>query len=126
MNNDKQAQIIEAEALLRNAMLKSDIAVLDQLLSPDLVFTNHFGQVLGKQDDLDAHQSGLLHISEITVHHQEIKITTDIAIVLAEITISGRYNGSPANGDFRFTRVWQHVEDDRWQVIVAHSSIISP
>lgn len=125
MKNEKQAQIIEAETLLRNAMLESNIEVLDQLLSPNLVFTNHLGQVLGKQDDLNAHKSGLLHISEVTVSHQDIKIIADTAIVLAEIAITGRYDGSPANGVFRFTRVWQHVGDDHWQVIVVHSSIVS-
>jgi len=33
-------------------MLKSDVNTLDELLSSDLVFTNHLGHLMTKQDDL--------------------------------------------------------------------------
>jgi hypothetical protein len=41
-------------------MLRSDVVVLDELLAPELIFTNHLGRVLGKEDDLAAHRSGVL------------------------------------------------------------------
>lgn len=125
MKKSRQNQIIDAEALLSKAMLKSDVVILDQLLSPNLIFTNHLGQVLGKKDDLDAHKSGLLNITDILVENQQIKLQQDTAIVFAKVTIHGNYNGNPANGTFRFTRVWQNIEETHWEVIAAHSSVIA-
>jgi hypothetical protein len=40
-----QAQIIELEQRLRQAMLGSDIVELDALIAPELLFTNHLGQI---------------------------------------------------------------------------------
>jgi len=41
-----ETEIIHSEARLRQAMLRSDLNVLDELLAPDLIFTNHLGQVM--------------------------------------------------------------------------------
>ena len=125
MENRREVQILEAEELLCKAMLESDTVTLDKLLSSNLIFTNHLGQVLGKKDDLDAHKSGLLHISNISVDDQQIKLQMDTAVVFAKVTICGNYDGNPANGTFRFTRVWQNTEGNHWEVIAAHSSVIT-
>ena len=125
MENIREVQILEAEELLCKAMLESDTVTLDKLLSSDLIFTNHLGQVLGKKDDLEAHKSGLLDISNISVDDQQIKLQQDTAIVFAKLTILGNYAGNPANGTFRFTRVCQNTEGNYWEVIAAHSSVIT-
>jgi len=48
MDQSIEAQIVECEERLRQAMLQSDVAVLDQLLSPNLIFTNHLGMLMSK------------------------------------------------------------------------------
>jgi hypothetical protein len=58
MHSPLQVQIVEVEDQLRTAMLCADVAALNQLLAPDLIFTNHLGQLLGKEDDLAAYRSG--------------------------------------------------------------------
>lgn len=60
-----EQQIAMVEERLRLAMLASDRAVLDELISPDLIFTNHFGQVFGKQENLGLHQSGILRFQKL-------------------------------------------------------------
>ncbi|ODC03167.1 hypothetical protein BFW38_06005 [Terasakiispira papahanaumokuakeensis] len=125
MDNNQERQVLKAEKLLCKAMLESDTMTLDKLLSSDLVFTNHLGQILGKKDDLDAHESGLLNISSVTVDDQQIKLLQEGAVVWAKVTIQGDYDGHPANGTFRFTRVWQNTADDHWEVIAAHSSVVA-
>ncbi len=124
MDNISEVQIVAAEKLLCKAMLESDTQMLDKLLSEDLVFTSHLGQVLCKQDDLNAHKSGLLHIKDISVDDQQIRMQQDTAIVFAKVTICGDFDGQPANGTYRFTRIWQSKGDNLWQVIAAHSSVM--
>jgi hypothetical protein len=65
MLTDLMHQISVVEERLRLAMLASDFDTLDELISPDLIFTNHCGQVLGKQDDLESHRNGLLRMHKL-------------------------------------------------------------
>ena len=81
MSNSIEAQIIKAEERLRVAMLDSDVKVLDELLAPELIFTNHLGQVLGKQDDLAAHQSGKFKIKVLIPSDLNIQLIGNVAIV---------------------------------------------
>jgi len=120
-----ETEIIHSEARLRQAMLRSDLNVLDELLAPDLIFTNHLGQVMTKQDDLAAHRSGTLHIESLTPSEQTIQFVGEVAIVSARVRIWGTYAGVTSDTDLRFTRVWAKITASAaWQAIAAHSSIV--
>ena len=101
-----ETQIINAQERLRQAMLASDVSVLDELIAPESMFISHLGELLTKQDDLTAHKSGLFKIHELNPSEQHIQIHGEVAIVSVRMQVSGSYNSSPANGDFRYTRVW--------------------
>ena len=125
MNHTPEAQIADAEDQLRAAMLNSDIAALDKLLAPGLIFTNHLGHLLGKEDDLNAHRLGTLKITHLDPSEQHIRLVGNVAIVSVRMQLSGTYAGHPANGDFRFTRIWALSADNTWHVVAAHSGIIA-
>ena len=125
MRQTVEAQIEDAEDRLRTAMLNSDVSVLDELLAPDLIFTNHLGQLLGKEDDLATHRSGLLRVEELKPSERRVRLIGDVAIVSVRTQMSGTYDGNPANGDFRFTRVWALAPDKTWRVVAAHSGIVA-
>src|SRR3546814_20283450 len=57
------AEIERCEEQLHEALLNSDVGLLDSLLGADLIFTNQDGMRLTKADDIAAHQSGLLAIA---------------------------------------------------------------
>jgi hypothetical protein len=82
-----EAEVVDAEEHLRTAMLRSDIEVLDELLAPELIFTNH------------------------------------VAVVSVRMRVAGTYDGNPANGDFRFTRVWALTFENSLRVVAAHAGI---
>ncbi|MDH5407896.1 MAG: nuclear transport factor 2 family protein [Gammaproteobacteria bacterium] len=113
------------EERLKNAMLQSDVSALDDLLAPDLVFTNHLGFTMSKQDDLDAHRSGVLKINQIDLSDQKIKVLQDSAVVTVQAHIIGSFNGETSENDFRFTRVWAKASDDHWQIVVGHSCLVA-
>lgn len=105
-------------------MLTSDVDALDQLIADDLVFTNHFGQLLTKQLDLDIHRSGVLQFSRLEPSEQLIKLDSPLAIVSARIKVSGIYERESFSADLRYTRIWRKSEDGKWRVIIGHSSMI--
>ncbi len=54
MSKHSKSEIIEIEERLRKAMLNSDVAELDTLIAPELIFTSYLGQLVSKQQDLAA------------------------------------------------------------------------
>ncbi|MCP6759112.1 MAG: nuclear transport factor 2 family protein [Fischerella sp. CENA71] len=120
-----ETQIINVEERLREAMLASDVSVLNELLAPEIIITSHLGELLGKQDDLAAHESGLFQIHELKPSEQHIQIHGEIAIVSVRMQVSGSYNHSPANGDFRYTRVWAISPSGTWHIIAAHIGMVA-
>ena len=121
MDNQQEREIAAAEEKLKAAMIASNVNELDKLLSDDLIFTNHLGQIVTKADDLAGHKSGDFKIESITYSEQIIKLVNDVGIVSVLAAIVGSHKGSPANGKFRFTRLWVN-RGDIWQVVVGHAS----
>ena len=117
--------IVALEDQLKVAMLNSDVPVLNHLLSDDLLFTSHLGQIMSKQDDLEAHKSGFVKIKSIDQSEQHVKMKGDLAIVSVLACIQGEFGGEQSEAALRFTRIWQRNANDNWQVIAAHSSIVS-
>jgi ketosteroid isomerase-like protein len=124
MTRTSESQIADAESGLRLAMLNSDLPALNALLAPELIFTNHFGQLLGKDDDLAGYRSGMLKIDNLIPSEQHISLVGDVAIVSVRMQLSGSYDGNPANGDFRFTRVWALSAENTWRVVAAHAGLV--
>lgn len=126
MQHVAQTQILAAEEQLRQAMLASDVTTLEALLAPELIFTNHLGQRVSQQDDLNAHRSGLVQIQTLILSEQQVHTHGDMGVVSVRAQISGIYAGQPANGDFRFTRVWALTADrTAWRVVAAHCTLVS-
>jgi ketosteroid isomerase-like protein len=125
MNQSIEAQIINAEERLRLAMLASDVSTLDELLAPEIIITSHLGELLSKQDDLAAHESGLFEINTLNPSERRIQVHGEMAIASVRMQVSGSYNGSPANGDFRYTRVWAVSPSNTWHIVAAHIGMVA-
>lgn len=120
MDRTVESQIADAEDRLRAAMLAGDVAALDALLAPDMIFTNHLGQLRGKEDDLAGYRSGMLKLKSLKPSERRVRVLGDVAIVSVRMQLSGTYDGKPANGDYRFTRVWFLSPEGAWRVVAAH------
>jgi Domain of unknown function (DUF4440) len=125
MNDIIQSQIIELEERLRQAMLHSDVTELDALIAPELLFTNHLGQIFSKQDDLDAHHSGKFKFTEITPSDRHIQLNPGFTVVSVLMHIIGSYDGTPVEQNIRFTRVWAISTAGSIQIIAGHTSEIA-
>jgi Domain of unknown function (DUF4440) len=126
MSDIIQSQIIELEEQLRQAMLHSNVAELDALIAPELLFTNHLGQIFSKQDDLDTHRSGKFKFTEITPSDRHIQLNHGFTVVSVLMHIIGSYDGTPVEQDIRFTRVWAISTAGSIQIIAGHTSAIAP
>jgi len=118
-------EVEQVEKKLRNAMLSSDLETLDDLLSDELVFTNHHGQRLSKADDLAAHSSGLLSIDRLEPRTEPtIRLIGDSAIVNLTLDLAGTYDGRPFAGAFAYSRMW-YRQSGKWRIEAAHCSSVA-
>ena len=117
--------VIELEERLRQAMLHSDVIELDTLIAPELLFTNHLGQVVSKHEDLDAHPSGRFKFIEITPSDRQIQLNDGFVVVSVLMHIVGSYEGIPVETNIRFTRVWAISTNGSIQIIAGHTSEIA-
>lgn len=121
---DIENQVALAEESLRQAMLDSDVHALDQLISDDLVFTNHFGQLLTKQSDLEMHRAGVLKLKMLEPSERLLKADDQCAVASVRMKVSGSYGGQPFSADLRYTRIWRKTAGGTWCVVAGHSSSI--
>ena len=125
MSKFDESNILALENRLKQAMLNSNISELDTMLSDDLIFTNHLGQLITKQEDLNAHKTGQLKIKNIKFGDIKIMPFNEMALVNAEVKLVGSFNGEAAETIFRFSRIWSKNSNNIWQVIMAHSTLVA-
>lgn len=119
-----EAEIIVCEQRLYRAQLTSDVSVLEELLSEDLIFVGPSGEIVTKPMDLELHRSGAITITQLEPKEQEIRCLDGAAVAVTQIFLTGIFQGSPFAGDFRYTRVWQHT-DQGWHILAGHCSAIT-
>jgi hypothetical protein len=117
-----QARVIEYEEMLRSAMLSNNIELLEELLSDELIFVNHLGQWLSKEEDINVHRSKSLDIAGMEVLEQEVKLFQELAVTVTKIALNGSLaTGESIGGEYSYTRVWKDVEG-KLKVVSCHCS----
>ncbi len=105
-----EEKIAEIEKQLLEAMKKSDVKILDQLLHDDLLFVLPNGEVITKKMDLETHKSGNLILEEITSTIDSIKQIDEDVVVTLSSKIAGKMQEQNFEGNFRYLRVWKMVD----------------
>ena len=117
-----QAKVIEYEEMLRSAILSRNVELLEELLSDELIFVNHLGQRLSKEEDIDTYRSKSLDITGIEVLEQEIKLFQELAVTVTKVAVNGSLaTGEALGGEYSYTRVWKDV-GGKLKVVSCHSS----
>lgn len=115
--------LLAAEHALRRAQLASDVAELTRLVDDALVFTGPDGRLYGRQDDLDAHGSGMLRVARAEPSEERVQRFGEIAVISVRMELEGTMNGVPFAGPYRYTRVWCE-RPDGWRVVAGHVSAV--
>jgi ketosteroid isomerase-like protein len=104
------------EADLAQAMLGNDIAMLDRLLSDDLIFSGPDGVMINKAQDLALHQSGDIIFTTYEIGELRVQFYDPISIAHVKVKLAGNFKGSDFAGDFRYLRIYLK-QDEQWKII---------
>src|SRR5215212_51343 len=120
-----ETEIVAAEAELRTAQLRADVAVLDRLISDDLLFTGPDGQLGTKQQDLDAHRTGVVRFREHEPEDLRVRrVGRNVAVTALRTRLAVEVGGVVVRGTYRYTRVWAREKGGDWRVVGGHVSEI--
>jgi hypothetical protein len=117
-----EVQVWDAEARLWQAQIDHDVRVIDALISPELLFTGHVGQMVTKDDDLAFHRAPTLHLTSITPVEKHIRLHDGFAVVSVLLHLVGTFEGVPIDQNMRYTRVWAPNVEGALQVVAGHMS----
>lgn len=112
------------EERLRVAMLESDVAELGVLLSEQLIFTTFLGELISKQQDLEAHKSGHVLLHSIEISQVLTKMFGEAALVNCLAEIDATFDGDRTKKQFRFTRLWATAESGTIQVMAGQATLV--
>ena len=114
--------IHDYEESLRQAMLTSDVEALDRLIADDLLFVTHFGQIIGKADDLNAHRQKLFTLSRLDFLKQEVRQLGDAFITVTVAELDGVFSNETFTDRIIYTRVWRKNGDGALQVCAGQAT----
>ncbi len=115
-NHDAKQQIEQLEDEWRNAQIAGDAATMDKLLSDDYIGISMSGQVNTKAQQLARIRSHALTVSRLDIEDRKIKLLGQVAVVTVRASVQGVSEGTPLNGNFRYTRIYQHLPSGAWKI----------
>jgi ketosteroid isomerase-like protein len=118
-----EGRILALETAWNHAEQKKDVAALDQLLSPNLVYIDYDGSIASKQEFLANIKSEGLSPEQISNEEQTVHVFGDCAVVTGIYREKGINKGKPYNRRGRFTDTWVKI-NDAWQCVASQSTLI--
>ncbi|MGA2218445.1 MAG: nuclear transport factor 2 family protein [Terracidiphilus sp.] len=110
-------EIDQLEEKWRNAILKSDVAVVDSLLAEDYNAITPSGTLQTKQEALDILRSGRVHFTTFDISDRKVRFYGKTALVTSVATILGTNPEGAMSGSFRYTRVYVRDAKGTWKVV---------
>jgi ketosteroid isomerase-like protein len=118
-----EGRILALETAWNHAEQDKDVAALDQLLAPQLVYIDYDGSISTKQEFLANVKSEGLSPEQITNDQQAVHVFGDCAVVTGIYREKGINKGKPYNRRGRFTDTWVKV-NNTWQCVASQSTLI--
>jgi hypothetical protein len=122
---DLEATIRAVEERLWQAQLAGDVAVLDELLADELLFTGLAGSLETKAGDLAQQRSGALKITRLEPLEFRVRPIPGGAITSVKMDAAALIAGTPTSAILRYTRVWISA-GGRWRIAGGHMSVVPP
>ena len=115
--HESRHEIEQLEEAWRNAMLKSDAAALDSLLSEDYMAITPSGTLQSKEEALASMRSGEIHLTAITLSDRKMRFYGSTALVTSRAEVSGTTTGRDISGAFRYTHVYARNKQGAWKIV---------
>jgi len=121
--SEDEGRILALETAWNHAEQAKDVAALDQLLAPEIVYIDYDGSLLNKEGFLASIKSEGLSPAQIVNETQRAVVFGDCAIVTGIYREKGTSNGKPYSRRGRFTDTWVKI-NNTWRCVASQSTLI--
>jgi ketosteroid isomerase-like protein len=121
--SEDEGRVLALETAWNHAEQSKDVAALDQLLAPELIYIDYDGSLMNKEQFLAAVKREGLSPSQIVNESQSAKVFGDCAVVTGIYREKGTSNGKPYTRRGRFTDTWVRT-DNTWRCVASQSTLI--
>lgn len=98
------------------AVVKADTATLERVTADDYVLINANGQMMDKQQTMEAIKTGQIKIASNDLSDLKVRVYGNTAVVTGKSTVKGTLSGTDINGPVLFTRVYVR-KNGHWQAV---------
>lgn len=120
-----RAELLALESRWDSAVVRKDIAVLEQILAPSFVFIDAAGTVSSRSEMLAGLQTPDLVIDPFETRDVQVRLYGSTAILTGWYEQTGRFQGRAYRTRSRYTDVYVR-EAGRWVAVTAHASTLPP
>jgi ketosteroid isomerase-like protein len=114
---ETRGEIVALEQQWCQAQLHDDVSAMDKLLSDDFVGITVAGEIVTKAQQLDRMRERKVAITALDLSDIKVKLIGQIAVVTSQAHLASSGPDSRVlNGDFRYTRVYQHLPSGAWKI----------
>lgn len=121
--SDEEGRVLALESAWNHAEQAKDVAALDQLLAPELVYIDYDGSLMNKQQFLAEVKREDLSPAQIVNEKQSATVFGDCAVVTGIYHEKGTSNGRPYTRRGRFTDTWVK-SNNTWRCVASQSTLI--
>ncbi len=116
-----EQEVRKAESARFGAMVKNDLAALDKLLAPELIYTHGDGRVVDKAAFIADLKTGDFKYVSIDAGESKVRVFGDTAIVSGVAGMSVTNKGAPAK--IRIVYSTTHLRrNGSWQMVAWHAT----
>ena len=106
-SSTSEQEVRQAIEKYRTALLRRDVAALEQIWTDDYFFVNAAGEMLSKAQRLANLKSGTTTLESINEEEDlKVRIHQNTAVATSRVTIKGQYSGQPTSGQYRSIHIW--------------------
>lgn len=120
--SDKTA-LIQLERDLASALVKSDLAGLEEKLTADWKIVLSEGAIMTREELVQYMKSGKLKFSASSVDELDIRVYGDAAVVVGISISKGTWDGQAFDGRDRFSDIFIR-KDGKWRCVSSHNSTL--
>jgi ketosteroid isomerase-like protein len=122
--HESRHEIEQLEETWRNAILKTNTAALDALLSDDYTGITASGAIQTKQQAINSLRSGALQVSSLAISDRKVRIYGGTAVVTSLAVLTGSKKDQQVTGRYRYTRVYVRNPLGQWKIVSFEASRI--
>jgi ketosteroid isomerase-like protein len=115
--HESRHEIDQLEETWRDAILKSNSTVMENLLADDYMAITASGMLQTKDQTLASLRAGRMHFTTLDISDRKVRFYGTTALVTSLAAIQGTTTDGEVSGSYRYTRVYVRDAQGAWKIV---------